>query len=77
MGGAETGDANRAGGGPCALNSKSGPTLRSSSPSSRRFFALVLTLISGAIMFALRGKDPLDALYVYLHRAAARGLVAA
>ena len=38
--------------------------------------ALVLTLTAGAIMFAILGKDPVQALRL-LHRTAARGLVAA
>lgn len=38
--------------------------------------ALALTLVFGAIMFALLGKSPLNALYAFC-RAAAGGLVAA
>ena len=44
---------------------------------SRRSLRLSLTMIFGGIMFALLGKDPVEALYSFLHRAADGSLVAA
>ena len=53
------------GGAPCALNSKNAPTSRSSFAFVSPLLALFLTLVFGAIMFALLGKDPIAALEAF------------
>ncbi len=50
---------------PCALNLKSVPNVSTLFSILSPFLALVLTIIVGAIMFALLGKNPLDALYSF------------